>query len=924
MPDDHWGPAVRLLTGFTMPERTKLFDDQKGGDDSSTPMMNVRVKQLGGGVLPPEEMGSDGSGNHWTLYAYKDRGGTLYLHRISIDFLWDVNSGPARPGSNLYKYILGPLPMLINLAYPPHSTRGLAFDGTAVEDINSVVLESFSEAAGAWDRAAQFFKDRAADLKEWHDSLNRADAAWQGTAAGAFRTVLDTAAKNENAYHDQLSPQGFGGTHDALFPVHGRPRSVTRQGDALITAQHTVQQAAYQMLAAWQNWAAHPNSNPLHVLHTQVHGLANWLLDHNISQVLHYQQYNTTGAGNLEREYVGAGPGFQDSVSDWGDLTETATWARIGQWSADFWAQTVDSMLSPVGQLQTSTVNNAFIQASDALSMQVTTRHTGDAKTTGNIREEANKARADLKKDLGADGGGGGEGGPDVDTGSLGADGAGGSGGGEDGTGGGSGGIRTDVSGIKGLPDSVGGGAGGGGAAQGADGLGGAGARGAGGGGSGAPGIDPAEIASDAAGGAGSLTVATGHDGTSLQGAGSGGGGAGLSGLPGLPGMPGGVTGAQGGRPGRDDTTTVVTSPGTGLTGGGGKSPAGGPVRNSDGSSTVTYADGSKVTTWPDGTTVTTSPDGTTVRDNPDGSSVAIDSDGSQITTAADGTVTSVASDGTETVRRPDGTLSVTRPDGVTTITGRDGSVTTVQPDGSSVTKHPGGLTTVTDKNGHSSVHGPDGSPLFPVKETRLTTGHVPGSVSEAAGAGGGAGHGGSGNGAGTGGSGGGLRVPDYQDDGYDVATDFGDYGGTGDEGRTGGGFTGAGMDPAAVAAAAHAGGMGMGALGMPGMGMGGGAAGALGADRMREVMGDAGASGGRAGQAGGPASAASSGMPFMPPGGAPGGGQGTESKDRERTNWMAEEEDVWGVETDGNPAVIGRVEQVPAATQNRYMTGER
>ncbi|HEY5833943.1 AAWKG family protein [Streptomyces sp.] len=52
-----------------------------------------------------------------------------------------------------------------------------------------------------------------------------------------------------------------------------------------------------------------------------------------------------------------------------------------------------------------------------------------------------------------------------------------------------------------------------------------------------------------------------------------------------------------------------------------------------------------------------------------------------------------------------------------------------------------------------------------------------------------------------------------------------------------------------------------------------------------------------------------SSGTPFMPPMGGMGGGNQaqTESNDRERSSWLAEDEDVWGTDEGGAPAVIGR-----------------
>ncbi|MEV0134999.1 hypothetical protein AB0H83_41930 [Dactylosporangium sp. NPDC050688] len=49
-------------------------------------------------------------------------------------------------------------------------------------------------------------------------------------------------------------------------------------------------------------------------------------------------------------------------------------------------------------------------------------------------------------------------------------------------------------------------------------------------------------------------------------------------------------------------------------------------------------------------------------------------------------------------------------------------------------------------------------------------------------------------------------------------------------------------------------------------------------------------------------------GMPFIPPMGGMGGmGQGGQSKERERTTWLAEDEEVWGTDPDCMPAVVGR-----------------
>jgi hypothetical protein len=81
-----------------------------------------------------------------------------------------------------------------------------------------------------------------------------------------------------------------------------------------------------------------------------------------------------------------------------------------------------------------------------------------------------------------------------------------------------------------------------------------------------------------------------------------------------------------------------------------------------------------------------------------------------------------------------------------------------------------------------------------------------------------------------------------------------------------------------------------------------GGTVGALAATAGAGVAGVAGA----AGTAGTAAGTPMGGMPFMPMGGM-GGGQSNQDKERERTTWLAEEEEVWGTDPDVAPAVVGR-----------------
>ena len=91
------------------------------------------------------------------------------------------------------------------------------------------------------------------------------------------------------------------------------------------------------------------------------------------------------------------------------------------------------------------------------------------------------------------------------------------------------------------------------------------------------------------------------------------------------------------------------------------------------------------------------------------------------------------------------------------------------------------------------------------------------------------------------------------------------------------------------------------------------------------------GAAGGAAGAAGGAAAGGAGGSPMMPPmgggmGGMGGGGNNKENE-RERTTWLAEEEEIWGTDPDVAPAVVGREsaqpqQQRPGGPQQQPRTG--
>ncbi|MCX4765868.1 AAWKG family protein [Streptomyces sp. NBC_01275] len=271
---------------------------------------------------------------------------------------------------------------------------------------------------------------------------------------------------------------------------------------------------------------------------------------------------------------------------------------------------------------------------------------------------------------------------------------------------------------------------------------------------------------------------------------------------------------------------------------------------------------------------------------NPDGSTSYIDSQGRVITDFADGTKTIVDPDlQTSTVIRPDG-QSVTgplnadevlnNPDGSRTYVDSQGQVVTDYPDGSKATVDPdSGVTTVTEPNGNSTTgYLNNGGSGYQYQDTT-------------------------------------AQLPSYEEELYDNAA----YGDSASDYLAG--------NTAAAAQQQQQSQMPMGGMPLNGMQSprGGGGSGEGSGERVRNVIDSDGAISNRARSASRSSNggfdereatvATSGGTPFMPPmGGGGSGGPGqqqTESGDRVRDTWVQEDEDVWGTDEGGAPAVIGR-----------------
>ncbi|MET7481897.1 AAWKG family protein [Streptomyces sp. NPDC005538] len=391
----------------------------------------------------------------------------------------------------------------------------------------------------------------------------------------------------------------------------------------------------------------------------------------------------------------------------------------------------------------------------------------------------------------------------------------------------------------------------------------------------------------------------------------------------------------------------------------------GSTITNPDGSTTTLNDDGTLTTKFPDGTSQTldpttgqvstVNPDGTVSTSTlnptdgsfttPDGSTGQINPDGSVTTHFADGSTENLNPDtGQITVTDASGNVTTshlnpgdtfTNPDGSTTTLNSDGTLTTHFPDGSTQNLNPDtGQLSTTDPSGHTTTTDINGTdlPSSSIDTSGLNGNGIDTSGIDTSGL--------NGNGVDTSGlntSGlnsdglsntGGLNTSGGLDSGLDSGYD--DYDSTP---YTGGALRSDALDGSTLAASADTQSassgtplnpMGMGGMGGMGGGMGGAGGGQGGnSERTRAVLTDPAGGATRRGRTGRTSSVdededvvytrpTTSSAPY--PVGGPGNGNGagqngrsTESGDRARDAWLTEDEDVWGTDEGGSPAVIGR-----------------
>ncbi|MER6632211.1 AAWKG family protein [Streptomyces sp. NPDC000987] len=937
-----------------------VFYTTSGGDGAHTGVKMHRVRIVLIGVLTNangratffeengDELGDQWNGNN----TFTGIGGEQ----------WDASA--------MARYIFGSR-QAIGALFHKYTTQDFSFDGQRVPDSNAVDLGSFERTAQAFDRAKKFFVDQAAVLDQWEKALGSEQSAWRGKAAGVFRGLIKQLHKNYTSYVDQLGGRDYTAANltlnnywststvgDALaraqFDLRDQARWLQQAwAEWAATGQHDPHKVVVDKLNDLRDWLI--ANNAAHVL------------THRPRMSRRFGEYDAESF-STRAAFRQNHPSYGDLTKPeaWKRLGETAVreWQKVqdsyveeaarGALSTlnNRWIDISKAVGAPLRTVGTSTLTEMYQKDEAQLSKEEAEKEGDSLKKAmegldqfgQNMNKGLNEFTEDLNKGLKNFGDDMSKGmndfGKDVTEGLNDT----------------AKGIGENVTGLndslRDFGDDV---------TKNLNDLTGAGGTDPGTGslvdfgdgttdGKSVDSIRNPDGSTTTLNPDGTLTTAY-PDGTMSV----------LNPVTGTltttsPDGKSTTSPVDRGKPvtNPDGSTTVLNPDGSLTT----KYPDGTvQTIEPDGTVTTTKPDGTVDTTQlnpaqdtvtgPDGSTTKLNPDGTLTRTFPDGSTETVDpSKGTVTTTAPDGTTHTDPLGTGKPVTNPDGSTTVLNPDGSLTTKYPDGTVQTIEPDGTVTTTDPDGTVTTSDLNGTPAGSGSSGD------SGKTDT------------------VGGSGTGGDASGLNDDLptwspsslddlnsRLPDLSGGGFSTTPlnqDLAGLGGTGDTTSGGvgadsweeydstpynGGSLGGPTDDSAEATGGStadqqsSGGVplnpmafgGMGAMGMGGMGGmgGGGGTGGSNGERVRSVLSDGDGAAlrrrprSRAASAddeedvvitrgGRPVTTSTPYVPMGMPGGQ--GGRATESGDRVRSNWETEEEDdVWGTDEGGAPAVIGR-----------------
>ncbi|MFJ9055082.1 AAWKG family protein [Streptomyces sp. NPDC102409] len=403
---DTWATLVTHITGYPVPDRSTVFDTLRSDHGGKLFRMDIKERSLG--LLVKDSGFLTNKGEDYDIWFF-DSGKKRSIMQARIVFEGRVKAGEeiifAGPGSDnvhdaqvregneftdynkdkmstvaLARYMNGPRAALLELLRG--STQDARFSNLGVPGADVVDLKSFGTTGESFDFAAKFFRDHAVVLKDWEDRFSREDASWKGEAAEVFRSLLKKIRENYDSYVETFdSKVGTGDETGTGGTVYSRALSLGRT---------YLENAANKLLEAWLDWANSSYYDPHQVLRYVLDELAQWVDANNVAKtdITSYTNRYTTTVSHSPQG------GFSQVHPEYGDLTDIANWAKVGDKAVKIWSQGVDEYLGKPAATVQSALNNHFLELGEDFSDNVP-----EPKSTGTASDEYEKKKLEEEKE---------------------------------------------------------------------------------------------------------------------------------------------------------------------------------------------------------------------------------------------------------------------------------------------------------------------------------------------------------------------------------------------------------------------------------------------------------------------------------------------------------------------------------------------
>ncbi|MER5942409.1 AAWKG family protein [Streptomyces sp. NPDC001928] len=402
---DTWATLVTHITGYPVPDRNTVFDTLRSEHGGKLFRMDIPERSLS--LLVKDSGFLRNKGEDYDIWFF-DSGKKRSIMQARIVFEGRVKDGEeiifAGPGSDnvhdaqvregneftdynkdkmstipLARYMNGPRAAL--LALLGGNTTDARFSNLGVPGADIVDLNSFNTTGESFDFAAKFFRDHAVVLKDWEDRFGRDDASWKGEAAEVFRSLLKKIRENYDNYVETFNESPGSGDTGTGGTVYSKALSLGRK---------YLEDAATKLLEAWLAWAKSPYYDPHQVLRYVLDDLAQWVDANNVAKTdikSYTSRYTTSVSHSPHADFTQVHP-------EYGDLTDIANWAKVGDKAVKIWSQGVNEFLGKPAATVQSNLNNHFLDLGDDFSDNVP-----KPKSTSTASEEYEERKADEERE---------------------------------------------------------------------------------------------------------------------------------------------------------------------------------------------------------------------------------------------------------------------------------------------------------------------------------------------------------------------------------------------------------------------------------------------------------------------------------------------------------------------------------------------